>query len=144
MRILDDMFFGSAAAVSTTPAPRNRVLIIDDDEEVRSVYQELLVAANFDVVTASGGAEGLTMLRRDPTIGLVLLDLMMPEMDGWRFRHAQRSDARLDKIPTVIVSGTPLRDIVHAELEAADYLLKPVGREHLISVVAAYCKPRNA
>ena len=138
------MLSGAAAAVSDTPLPRNRVLIIDDDEEVRAVYQELLATAKFDVVTAGGGAEGLTMLRQDPTIGLVLLDLMMPEMDGWRFRHAQRSDPRLEAIPTVIVSGTPLRHIVHAELQAADYLLKPVGRDHLISVVAAYCKPRES
>jgi CheY-like chemotaxis protein len=124
------------------PLPRNRILVIDDDLEVRSTFAELLEYANFDVVSASGGAEGLRMLRYDPRIGLVLLDLMMPEMDGWRFRHAQRADTRLASIPTIIVSGSPLGSIVHEELQAADYLLKPVGRDHLVSVVASYCKPR--
>jgi CheY-like chemotaxis protein len=119
------------------------VLIIDDDPEVCATFQESLQLAGFDVAVAGGGADGLRILRADPTIGLVLLDLMMPEMDGWRFRHAQRLDARLAAIPTVIVSGTDLRTIVHAELQAVDYLLKPVARDHLVSVVASYCKPRE-
>ena len=134
--------FGKPMPSGEDPLPRNRILVIDDDLEVRSTFSELLEFAKFDVVSASGGAEGLRMLRYDPRIGLVLLDLMMPEMDGWRFRHAQRADVRLNAIPTIIVSGSPLGNIVHEELQAADYLLKPVGREHLISVVAAYCKPR--
>jgi CheY-like chemotaxis protein len=141
MRSLTQIF-GDPQASAEEPLPRNRILVIDDDLEVRSTFMELLQFAQFDVVSASGGAEGLRMLRYDPRIGLVLLDLMMPEMDGWRFRHAQRADTRLNVIPTIVVSGSPLGNIVHEELQAADYLLKPVGREHLISVVASYCKPR--
>ena len=141
MRTLDTILTAPAGE-EEEPLPRNRILVIDDDLEVRSTFAELLEFANFDVVSASGGAEGLRMLRYDPRIGLVLLDLMMPEMDGWRFRHAQRADTRLASIPTIIVSGSPLGSIIHAELQAADYLLKPVGRDHLVSVVASYCKPR--
>ena len=127
------------------PDPPNvgpgRVLIVDDDEDVRTVLSSFLSIAGFDVVQASGGADGLKLLRSDKTIRLVLLDLTMPEMDGWRFRHEQRSDPRLSQIPTVIVSGEPLAHIVDEELKAADYLSKPVSRDHLIGVVAKYCQP---
>ncbi len=118
-----------------------RVLVVDDDDDVRSVFKSILMLAGFDVVEAGGGAEGLTLLRSDRSIRLVLLDLTMPEMDGWRFRHEQRSDPRLSRIPTIIVSGEPLAHIVDEELRAADYLSKPVGRDHLIGVVAKYCEP---
>ena len=123
------------------PPARNRIVVVDDDPDVRLVFQQSLQLARFDVVVAGSGAEGFRILRDDPTVGLVLLDLMMPEMDGWRFRHAQRLDPRLAAIPTIIVSGCALATIVHEELQAADYLLKPVAREHLISVIAFYCKP---
>jgi CheY-like chemotaxis protein len=117
------------------------ILVVDDDDDVRDVIKAILMLAGFDVVEASGGAEGLKLLRSDKSIRLVLLDLTMPEMDGWRFRHEQRSDPRLSQIPTIIVSGESLAHIVDEELCAADYLSKPVGRDHLIGVVAKYCKP---
>jgi CheY-like chemotaxis protein len=129
------------------PHPPNvgpgRVLVVDDDDDVRDVFKSILMLAGFDVVEASGGAEGLKLLRTDRSIRLVLLDLTMPEMDGWRFRHEQRSDPRLSRIPTVIVSGEPLAHIVDEELRAADYLSKPVGRDHLVGVVAKYCQPAS-
>ena len=99
----------------------------------------MLEHAGFEVVTASGGAEGLRMLRDDSAIGLVLLDLMMPEMDGWRFRHAQRADARLASVPTLVVTGAALGPGVRDELQAADYLAKPVTPDLLISTVARLC-----
>jgi CheY-like chemotaxis protein len=120
-----------------------RVLVVDDDDDVRDVIKSILMLAGFDVAEASGGAEGLKLLRTDKSIRLVLLDLTMPEMDGWRFRHEQRSDPRLSQIPTIIVSGEPLAHIVDEELRAADYLSKPVGRDHLVGVVAKYCEPAS-
>lgn len=120
-----------------------RVLVVDDDEDVREVFKSILMLAGFDVVEASGGAEGLKLLRADRSIRLVLLDLTMPEMDGWRFRHEQRSDPRLAAIPTIVVSGEPLAHIVDEDLRADDYLSKPVGRDHLVGVVAKYCEPAS-
>jgi CheY-like chemotaxis protein len=122
---------------------RNRVLIIDDDPTVRRMLQRSLHTAGFDAAVAGGGAEGLRILAADSSIGLVLLDLMMPEMDGWKFRHAQRSDPAVAAIPVIVVTGVPLNTIVHTELQAADYLLKPVGREHLISVIGSYCRSKE-
>jgi CheY-like chemotaxis protein len=134
---------------AVTPAPgaartgHDRVLIIDDEEDVRDTFAQFLEHAHFDVAVAAGGSEGLELLHADRSIRLVLLDLNMPNMDGWRFRHEQRSDPRLGAIPTIIVTGAPLDQVVHRELDAADYLLKPVGRDHLVSVVARYCEPHT-
>lgn len=133
---------GAGGESSVAANRRNRVLVIDDEASVRRLFERILQSADFDVVAAAGGAEGLQRLRDDRQIGLVLLDLAMPEMDGWRFRHAQRLDPALASIPTVIVTGSSLPGIVHEELQADDYLLKPVGREHLLSVVAHYCTPK--
>src|SRR5688500_1896827 len=114
-----------------SPHPRHRILIVDDEPSVRTMFQRVLHHAGFDAITAIGGADGLRLLKQDPTIGLVMLDLMMPEFDGWRFRHAQRADVLIAHIPTLIVTGSPLDQIVHDQLQAADYLLKPVSPEYL-------------
>jgi CheY-like chemotaxis protein len=116
-----------------------RVLIVDDNDVLRSLFQRQLESDGFETVGAATGAAGLCRLRADARIGLVLLDLMMPNMDGWRFRREQAGDERLATIPTVIVTGAPLPTVIDAELRAADYLLKPVGREHLLSVVRHHC-----
>lgn len=118
-----------------------RVLVVDDEPAMRALLKRSLQSAGFDVVVAEGGPAGLQRLREDPEIRLVLLDLNMPEMDGWRFRALQRADPDLKDVPTVIVTGEPLTKVVQCELHAAEYLLKPIGREHLISVVADYCEP---
>src|SRR5688500_17205586 len=119
------------------PSGPGRVLIIDDDPDVRQVFVEQL--ADFDAVAAASGAEGLAVLRSDRQIRVVLLDLMMPEMDGWRFRHHQLSQPRLADIPTVIVTGASLAGIADDQLKAAEYLAKPVRRDNLIRVVEKYC-----
>ena len=117
------------------------VLLVDDDPAVRELFAQALRLAGFDVVEASSGAEGLERLRSDAPIGVILLDLKMPDMDGWHFRLAQRTDPRMAAIPTVITTGAPLSEVLDCDLKAADYLLKPVGLEHLVSVVAHYVKP---
>jgi CheY-like chemotaxis protein len=118
-----------------------RVLIIDDEAALRMLISRQLELAGFDVISASNGPEGLELLRADPTIRLMLLDLMMPGMDGWRVRRAHLADPQLARVPTVILTGAPLPSLVHEQLRAADYLLKPVGRDHLVSVVSNYCEP---
>jgi two-component system, chemotaxis family, chemotaxis protein CheY len=126
--------------VTAPPLSRNRILIVDDEPAIRIMFQRVLHHAGFDAITATGGADGLRLVKQDPTIGLIMLDLMMPDMDGWRFRHAQRADPRTAHIPTLIVTGSPLDQILHSELQAEDYLLKPVSPHHLVSVVASFCQ----
>ena len=122
-------------------SPAQCVLLVDDDHAVREMFSQALRLAGFDVMEASTGGEAFELLRTNTQIGVILLDLKMPDMDGWRFRLAQRTDPRLAAIPTVITTGAPLAEVLDCDLKAADYLLKPVGLEHLISVVAHYVKP---
>lgn len=118
-----------------------RVLVVDDDAPLRVLISHQLELAGFEVVSAADGPAALDVLRADASIRLVLLDLMMPGMDGWCVRRAHLDDPALARVPTVILTGAPLASLEHDELKAADYLLKPVGREHLISVVSNYCEP---
>jgi CheY-like chemotaxis protein len=67
----------------------------------------------------------------------------MPGMDGWGFLHEQRADSRLATIPTIILSGSTLAQNLHEQLQVADFLQKPIGRDRLISVVASYCQRRQ-
>lgn len=117
-----------------------RVLVVDDDQSVREMFGRSLRLAGFDVVIAAGGEEGLQILRDDPTISLVLLDLNMPNVNGREFREIQRRDPRLAGIPTIILTGSALPEVVHDDLLATSYLFKPVGREELVSVVSRYCR----
>jgi CheY-like chemotaxis protein len=126
------------------PQGPGRVLIIDDEADVRELFRDILQGAGFEAVAAESGAAGLEILQSDPRIRVVLLDLLMPEMDGWRFRHHQLSQPRYAAIPTVIVTGAPLGGAAHEQLQAADYLSKPVTRERLIGTVAKYCDPGSA
>jgi CheY-like chemotaxis protein len=130
---------------SLTPAkPKSgRVLVVDDEPIMRTLFRRSLQSAGFDVVVAADGPDGLQKLRQDPEIRVVLLDFNMPMMDGREFREEQRNDPQLKDVPTVIVTGEPLAKLVESELYAAEYLLKPVGRDHLISVVSDYCEPMN-
>jgi CheY-like chemotaxis protein len=115
------------------------VLVIEDDESVRTAIALMLRISGFSAVEAASGAEAIDLLRSGPAIALVLLDLNMDPMDGRTFRGLQLADTHLASIPTVVLTGAPLADVDDATLRADDYLLKPVGREHLVSVVSAYC-----
>jgi CheY-like chemotaxis protein len=129
------------ASIKSTKPKSGRVLVVDDEPIMRTLFRRSLQSAGFEVVVAEDGPDGLQKLRHDPEIRLVLLDLNMPQMDGREFREEQRADPQLKDVPTVIVTGEPLAKLVQNELHAAEYLLKPVGRDHLISVVSDYCEP---
>ena len=116
-----------------------RVLVVDDERAIRELFRRVLLFDGFDVVVASGGAEGLRLLATDPWVVLILLDLDMPDIDGRRFRQAQCEDPRLADIATVLVTGTVVTDEVRGELRATDYLSKPVSRAHMLHVVERYC-----
>ncbi|HEX6835893.1 MAG TPA: response regulator [Polyangia bacterium] len=112
------------------------VLLVEDDEDIRASVGEILREEGFEVVGASDGDDALRYLRSaaEPP-RLILLDLMMPVMDGWGFRAAQLADERLAKIPVVILSAaTDVRQ--HAErLRVDDYLVKPLDVPQLLHAV---------
>ena len=118
------------------------VLVVEDETNVRQTIARMLRLSGFSVIEAGDGDVAMQALRAGPAIALVLLDLNMDRMDGRQFRQLQLADPQLAGVPTVVLTGAPLVDVDDATLRADDYLLKPVGREHLVSVVSAYCLAR--
>src|SRR5262245_64624414 len=113
------------------------ILIVDDDNDVRSALSELLEEEGFAVEGAPNGREALARLRdggAHPAV--ILLDLMMPGMDGWDFRSEQLRDPRLAAVPVVIVSASGFsRESIGMQFRPAAYVEKPIERNELLEVI---------
>lgn len=116
------------------------VLLVDDDPSIREVLAELLEDEGYTVARATDGADALRLLRQqqEPPC-LILLDLMMPTMNGWEFRDAQRRDPALAPIPVIAISAHADIELAAAQLDAAGCLAKPVDIERLLSTVEHFC-----
>lgn len=113
------------------------VLIVEDDEDVRDFMDVLLRASGYETMTAANGAIGIEMMQhRKPC--MVLLDMMMPVMDGWTFRSRQMSDPELRGIPVVCVTALFDPQVVAARLQVR-CLSKPVDFDRLLAEVSSAC-----
>jgi CheY-like chemotaxis protein len=114
-------------------------MIIDDDDDVRSSLVDLLHDDGYRTRCARNGIEALRQLEGSPP-DLILLDLIMPIMDGWTFRAIQLRSPELARIPVVVMSG--LADVeTTADLIADAYLPKPSYAERVLGIVGALCAP---
>ncbi|MCQ2496964.1 MAG: response regulator [Lachnospiraceae bacterium] len=116
-----------------------RVMIIDDDDSMLTIMKSQ-VGLLYEVVTASSGAEAFIKLA-DPILpNLILLDIMMPQMDGYEVLKRLKADERLKKIPVVFLTG--MTDESHEyrglQLEVIDYLKKPVASRILLARIQHY------
>jgi signal transduction histidine kinase len=110
-----------------------RLLLVEDDGELRSSLAELLRSDGYDVVGAANGSEALEYLKRAPAPDLILLDLMMPVKDGWQFRIEQKRDPNISAIPVLAISAddTPKAVAIDAEM----YLKKPFQYTALLDAI---------
>jgi CheY-like chemotaxis protein len=119
----------------SSPLPLD-ILLVDDDDELRRAMIDLLASDDYSAVGVPNGVEALAWLRsaeRPPR--LILLDLMMPVMDGWQFRKEQLADPALASIPVAVLSARgnePLDDQV-------EVLKKPIRPQLLLEFVAGRC-----
>ena len=121
--------------------PRSSILVVDDDADIRSVVGEVLRDEAYPVVEAADGREALALLESmDVLPGLILLDLMMPHVDGWEFRRRQLLDARLATTPVVVISAfAPTASGATKDLFAGSVRLrKPVDLDKLLAVVRSH------
>jgi CheY-like chemotaxis protein len=116
------------------------VLVVEDDDDLRLVVSQTLERKGFRVVEARDGQEALEQLAR-AAADLILLDLMMPRMSGWEFRRRQLADARIARIPVVVMTATATLD--EAAIEAEDILRKPISFASLIATVERHARPRT-
>ena len=110
-----------------------RLLLVEDDGELRNSLSELLLSDGYEVVEASNGSEALDCARRIPAPDLILLDLMMPVKDGWQFRVEQKRDPTIASIPVVAFSADDTPKAVAIDAEA--YIKKPFQYPALVETV---------
>jgi DNA-binding response OmpR family regulator len=128
----------SRDAPGVRPPGTSTVLVVEDDAETRDLLKNFLEIEGFTVRLAADGREGLARLHETPLACVVLLDLMMPVMDGWQFRRAQQADELVAGIPVVVVSAVGARDRVEG-LQAAAYLPKPIDLDRLLATIDQIC-----
>jgi CheY-like chemotaxis protein len=114
------------------------ILLVEDDLDARDSLTMVLEGMGHSVVCASNGREAIDQLQREPQACLILLDLMMPIMNGWEFRTLQKSDPRLSQIPTIVLSALNDPDKL-PNSDVVAYFVKPIIPEDLLATVDQYC-----
>jgi CheY-like chemotaxis protein len=133
---------GHRLMTSTTP-PERGVLVIDDDVDIRSVMCELLTDEGYQVKTAMNGRDALaTLASWRPDV--ILLDLMMPIMDGWTFLTTRLADRRLRRIPVIVMSASHTLSRGDERLAVADMVAKPFEIDAVLTKVAALAHNADA
>jgi CheY-like chemotaxis protein len=115
--------------------PRAYILIVEDDFDIREALTQILEDEGFQVRCASNGREALEVATSGPVPRLILLDLMMPVMNGWQFRAEQLKDPRLAAVPVLVISADPHLQSKAAALGVAGLLKKPIALDDLLSAV---------
>ena len=116
-----------------------RVLIIEDDEDIRFTMKALLEMQGYSVECAVNGEDGIQALRRSATLpGVVLLDMNMPVKDGFQFREEQEQDAKLADVPVVLMSAANNIEETTARVRARAFIKKPFDFDHVLKVVGEY------
>jgi CheY-like chemotaxis protein len=112
--------------------PSGEVLLIEDDEEIRTALEDALQSEGYQVIAASNGAEGLRALESSSGVSLVLLDLMMPVMNGYEFIGHVRESEGLRSIPVIVVSANAER----RRIDGADGVIhKPFDLDRLFDSI---------
>jgi CheY-like chemotaxis protein len=114
-----------------------KALLVDDDARNIFALSSVLERRGMNVLTATTGREAISLLNADRSISIVLMDIMMPEMDGYETMQAIRSDPTLRRLPIIALTAKAMKGDRERCLEAgaSDYLAKPVNTEQLLSAL---------
>jgi signal transduction histidine kinase/CheY-like chemotaxis protein len=138
----------SAAASESSAAPSMEgtpVLVVDDDADTRQVLKRFLNRKGFPIECASSGEEGLRLARELHPMAIIL-DVMMPGMDGWAVLSTLKSEEEVKDIPVVMLTIVDDKNLGYT-LGASDYMIKPVDRDRLTEILAKFRdipSPRSA
>jgi CheY-like chemotaxis protein len=125
-------------AVEATSCHRRSILLVEDDQEIRESLKDALELEGYEVVGAANGREALDTL---PIMGkpcLILLDLMMPVMNGWEFAEALQEDEDLAEIPIIVVTAFG-QELQRSRIATRDVIPKPVDLDRLFRSVKCSC-----
>lgn len=118
------------------------VLVVEDNDDVREMMAVTLELEGHQVATAINGRDALDKLHHGERPCVILLDLMMPVMNGWEFRRALELDPVLRDVPVVVVSAATGE--MASRAQAAAHLPKPLDMDRLLEIVGALCSDGNA
>ncbi len=113
------------------------VLIVEDDADLREMMAQLLTLEGFNAATVSNGREALAYLQSNAAPDVILLDLMMPVMDGWEFRREQQRHREMADVPVIILSA--LDQARATDVTADAFLKKPLDFDRLLELIRRYC-----
>ena len=135
---------GVDATLTSTPRELRRpmaklILIVEDDLDLARLVAEILEAAGYRTAIATNGHEALDHLQTNGRPDLILLDMMMPVMDGWKFREEQQRLPTLASIPVVTVTADGDARGKAASIQAAGYVAKPIMIDTLLDEVERIC-----
>ena len=116
------------------------ILVVDDDADLRQTLQLLLDDSGYRVTAAASGQAALDQLSAGARPDLILLDLMMPDMNGWEFCKYRASSAALQKVPVIVITA---RRSIEAPAGASEILLKPFDPQILNDAIARALTPRD-
>jgi DNA-binding response OmpR family regulator len=117
---------------------RRAVLVVDDDPDILEIVTVVLGLYDVPAVTASDGIEALAAMRRPGELGLVLLDLMMPRMNGVDVLAEMKRDPTLVTLPVIVISGNYHTEQAVLAMGADEYLAKPLDVDVLLRVVSRF------
>jgi len=128
-------FEAASPGSDVDPEPLD-ILVVDDDRAVLNAMTELLENEGYKVATAIDGLDALDQLRRGLRPCVIVLDLMMPVMDGWDFRYEQMKDQALRDIPVVVITATGFSETsVKAQFGDIEFVAKPPRIRGLLDAI---------
>ena len=122
---------------------RKRILVVDDEKDILELLKYNLEKEGYDVLTAGTGRRALDQALRTPD--LIVLDVMMPEMDGWEVCRQLKRDDRTSSIPVIFLTakGAEIDEVVGLELGAEDYIVKPISLRKLLARIKTVLRRRD-
>ena len=129
---------GADPKMANDAEPCSGILVVDDDPDIRESLREVLEDEGYTVNTVGNGREALDYLHRSPHPCVILLDLMMPVMDGWQFRREQKQDPTIATIPLIVITATGKRPVL---IDADELVMKPLDLGRLFEAIERYCNP---
>ncbi len=115
------------------------ILVVEDDADAREALVDILEVSGYSVVPAENGKKAIEYLRAAAPPALIILDLLMPDMDGWEFRSQQKKIPNLAEVPVVVVTA-----FSGAKVDANDVLIKPIDVDRLLDLVKHYVVSEQA
>ncbi len=118
-------------------------MLVEDDEDIRNSLKEILEDVGHTVITAADGLIALELLQTGARPGVILLDLMMPVMNGWQFVSARARQCDAAQIPVLVITADAQIEQKAKSLSADGYFRKPIDLDELLAAIERYCPPRE-